>query len=199
VLEFKRIYHSSDERWDMKIPLAVLLLVTMLLTVGCVSNNQTVPVSPTETVISTSVPTVTITALLTPISVARTPVIGQDPIIGTWKGISYGTGVSDNNISPKDSIRFDSKGTYYWYNPPPIERSEYNQQVKGNASADRSAGWTNDRDWYTLYYSYNVAGAPWEADSRMKYYPSTDTLSMLTANPPSGWLNRPYETYIRVG
>lgn len=82
----------------MRIPLAILILVLVLLSTGCVTSQPSAPPQ-------TTAPVTTIIPTPTPVPTVTRPQAGVDPIIGAWdNGMVFNPGGSvgtDNTISWK--------------------------------------------------------------------------------------------------
>jgi hypothetical protein len=113
------IYLQSDERGIMKYLLFILLLVTALVTTGCVNNNQDTGITPAQTTpsdLSTPAITTAVTTIQTP---APTPVpLAERKITdGFWcRETTMNIGKAPTDV--KECYQFFSDGTYKWgYSP----------------------------------------------------------------------------------
>jgi len=113
----------------MKSHLIFFLLVTVLITAGCVSENKTIPISPTLTTVNT--PSTSQIVATSHSYISTTPTnSGQDPIVGSW--VRYPVG----NETCK--IKFSNDGTYEWNCPASVSASFYKQC---NLPVVRAGGW----------------------------------------------------------
>lgn len=80
--QIRKIYPRSNLRENMKYSLLIILLMAILITAGCVSENKNTVVTPPQTTpvfavtVTTTVPTTVLTTVQT--------IDQKDPFIGTW-------------------------------------------------------------------------------------------------------------------
>jgi hypothetical protein len=157
-----KIYHHSNKREGMKYLLFILLLVAVLITAGCVSENKNTINTPTQT---TPAPTIIVTTIVPTTIVTNVP---SDSAVGSWR-YTFSTG-------SWTIFTFNQDGTYkhtpFRENGEPTGENYFGtwRKVSTNQYVTADSRFVGKTDEYTK-------GLTGESIYPWIYHPETDTMT----------------------